>query len=213
MTARELSAIAKKVNCLLPDYTLKGSLLFKLTPEAILLGLCFDGSSRDSRLFRGNAFLLPLFVPTETIHFNYSKRITPKIGQWNADDPNLVDALTAAIRNEGIPFFDAVSTLKDAADFIRPMLVPNVSGYVNPHSQEALAYTLIKLNDVPGALAVLSQMQKTLTKSTVEWELAIAARARTVEQKLLESPATALAQLDTWKDQTIRQLKLENYRS
>ena len=211
MTAKELSAIGKNVSCLVPDYIVKGALLFRTTPDDILLGLNFYGSSRDGRVFRVHAFFLPLFVPTEMIHFNYGKRLGSGGGKWNADEPNLIDALTTSIRNEAIPFFNAVSTLQGVVEFIRPMVVPGVGGYINPHCQEALAYTLVKLNDVSGALAMLEQIQKTLSKSTIPWELAMKARAQLIEEKLLPKPEVALAQLEAWKDETISKLGLEKY--
>ena len=211
MTSKQFSAIARKVSHLLPDYVVKGALLFKTTPDAVLVGLNFDGSSRDPKLFRGNALFLPMFVPTEMVHSNYSKRISPKIGQWDADDPNLIDCLTKTVRSDAIPFLNAVSTLPGMADFMRTMVVPNVQGYVNPHCQEALAYTLVKLKDVGGAMAMLHQIQKNLSKPTAPWELALKARVQVIEEKLLPNPEAALTQLETWKVETICKLGLENY--
>lgn len=167
--------------------------MFKTTPDGVLLGLDFYGSSRDRNLFRGSALFLPMFVPTETVHLNYSKRISPKIGQWTTDDPNLIDRLAESIRAEAIPFLNAASTLQGVADFIQTMVIPSVNGCVNPHCQEALAYTLVKLNDVSGALAVLDQIQKALSKPTAPWELAMRARAQLIEEKLLPKPEVALA--------------------
>jgi hypothetical protein len=212
MTAKELSAIGKKLTHSLPDFAVSGPVIFKIEPEGILLGLHFGSSSRDGRILRLNAFLLPLFVPTETIHFNYGKRIGSGTGQWNGDDPNLIDGLTESIRIEAIPFFKTVSTLQGVVEFIRPMVVPNANGYVNPHSQEALAYTLVKLNDVDGAMAMLNQIQKSLSKSAVPWELDIRTRTQLIEEKLLPKPEAALAQLEAWKAETIGKLRLEKHR-
>jgi len=208
MTTRELSAIAKRLMQTLPESAVSGPVIFKIRPGGILMGLHLGSSSRDGRIFRLNAFVLPLFVPTETIHFNYGKRIGSATGQWSADDPNLIEHLTESIRREAIPFLNTVSTLQGVAEFIRPMVVPNVNGYVNPHSQEALAYTLVQLNDVDGAMSILSQIQKSLSKSAVPWELAIRTRAQVIEEKLLPKPEAALAQLEAWKVETMSKLGL-----
>lgn len=212
MTSKEFSAIGEKVSHLMPSYVVKGSLLFKVTPDALLLGVIFDGSSRDRKLFRVHAFFLPLFVPTDTIRLNYSRRISLGSGQWDADDPNLIDSLTRAIRMDAIPFLNAMSTLREVADFIRPMVIPDVDGYVSPYYQEALAYVLVKLNDFRGALAMLHQLQSNLYKPTAEWEFAMLSRARVVERNLTKNVCEVLKQFEVWESETLKNLKIKSVR-
>lgn len=209
MTSREFSVIGRKVNHLLPGYAVKGPLLFTITSDALLEGIIFDRSSRDRNLFRVHAFFLPLFVPTKEIRLNYSKTISPKSGQWDANDLNLIESLKAAIHMEAVPFLSATSTLRLAAAFIRPMTIPDADGYVSPYCQEALAYILIRLNDIAGALEILCQLQTNLNNPTAVWEVAMITRAKLMKDKILDNYHVALEQLELWKRDTLEKLRLD----
>jgi hypothetical protein len=157
-----------------------------------------------------NAFFLPLFVPTDVIHFNYGKRISSISGQWNADSPNLINDLIEAIRVEAIPFLQKVSTLTGALNYLKASVESNGQS-VNPHTLEALAYTLIESGEYPSAMKVLVEQKQLLEGATVPWMIELKARAQLIEERLSESPETALAQLEAWKEETKRKLKLDKY--
>jgi hypothetical protein len=210
MTSRELSSLSKVFKGDLPEFDIKGPMIFKITPGGILLGLYFGSSSRAAKLLRLDAFCLPLFVPTSVVHFNYGKRIVPEFGQWNADQPDLIERLAAAIRLNAVPFFNTVCTLEGVAKLIRSLTVPNANGYKNPHGQEALAYVLVKNGEITEALAILERIQTALNKSTISWELEIKARTMSFRDQLLQNPERALVQLKVWESETTGKLGLEN---
>jgi hypothetical protein len=210
MTSKEFSAIGKQLKGHLPGFTIRGPLIFKCSPQEILLGLHFGRSSFDAKQFHLSAFFLPLFVPTDTIHFTFGNRILNESRPWKSGDPSLIAALTNVICMEAMPLFNRVSTMHGAVEFLRAMIVPNGRGYVNPRCQEALAYTLVKLGNIEEALATLEEMQNMLATSTVTWELQIKARGQMLREALARNPEAAIAQLEAWKDETTCKLELGN---
>lgn len=207
MTSRQLSIIAKKVLHILPEFAVKGPLIFKITSEEIFLGLHFGGSSRDGRIFRMNAFFLPLFVLTDTIHFNYGIRISSGSGQWNADNPNLIGELVGSIGSQARPFLDSVSTLDGALKYLRAQVEAN-AGHVNPHTLEALTCTLIKAGHFPAALKTVAEQKRLLENATVPWMDELRKRAVLIEEKILQGSEVALQQLDAWRAETIHKLSM-----
>lgn len=210
MTNRELSAIAMKVAHDLPGFKVYGSLIFTVTPQDVLLGLQFGGSSRDGRNFRLNAFFLPLYVLTDVIHFNYGKRINCIAGQWNADNPSLLGELDEAVKSEGVPFLNKVSTLPGVFDFLNAQIESN-GERINPHTLEALACTFVKDMQYSTALRILNEQRQLLANATIHWMLDLRSRAQSMETILIEKPAMGLTQLNIWKAETIRNLGLDKY--
>jgi hypothetical protein len=74
---------------------------------------------------------------------------------------------------------------------------------------EALAYTLVKCGDYSAALDALSELSQSLENETTPWIVAQRNRALLIEEKLLPKPETALDQLESWKAESVRNLKLE----
>jgi hypothetical protein len=211
MKTKEFTRIGKQLLPHLSGFVIEKDLIFKSPIGDFLYAINFHGSDRNKTRFYTYVFVLPLYVPTEVIHFNYGERLMNAKSQWDADDPYLIESLIETIQKEAIPFFNKISMLQGVVEYIQPMVIPNSMGYINPHSQEALAYTLLKKNDIDDALNVLNQIQETLSASTLSWELKIKDRALLLRDKLMESPETALQQLETWKTETIRNLGLEKY--
>lgn len=184
--------------------------VFATPIQDILRGVWFEGSS-DANIFYFSVFCLPLFVPRDGIDLTHGKRLRGNGRErWSADDPNLIEKLTEAIRNDAIPFLNSVSTLAQ----IRHYLKSNVDSdrpRVNTYILEALGYTLIKCGDYPSALKALAELKQRLEKSATLGGLAQKARAQLIEEKLLQSPETALTQLEAWKSETKSKLKLEKY--
>ena len=117
-----------------------------------------------------------------------------------------------AVRFNAVPFLNTVCTLEGVAKLIRSLTVPNAVGYTNPHGQEALAYVLVKVGAIGESLAVLEQTQKTLSGSTIPWELEIKARMSSFHDQLALDSEKALVQLKVWESDSISKLGLEKYR-
>jgi hypothetical protein len=211
MKHQEFAAMGKKLLPDLPGFVVKGPMILKAPIGDILYALHFDGSDFDARAFYIEAFFMPFFAPTEFIYFTFGKRLGGEHGRWNADSPTITSELSKTVRAEAVPFFESNSTISGIVEFLRSQVIPNARGLVNPHCQEALAYTLAKMGNSAAALVVIDRMHEMLSKSSVGWELEIKARSQLMREKLLQGPEAAQAQLGVWKDETIRRLKLENY--
>lgn len=74
-----------------------------------------------------------------------------------------------------------------------------------------ITYTLIKGGDYSTALESLAELERMLEGNTVPWVVKQRNRAQLIAGKLLQSPETALAQLEIWKTETIGKLGLEKY--
>lgn len=86
----------------LPGFAARKNLIFIVPVGDNLRGLSFQGSA-DAKWFYFSVFFLPLFVPTDTVHGTFGRRIG-KATNWNSDNPSLVQDLGRVIQCEAIPF-------------------------------------------------------------------------------------------------------------
>lgn len=193
----------------MPGFVMEKKVMFQAPVEDFLRGLYFE-SSADADRFYLSVFFMPLFVPDDSVHGTFGKRIG-RDSNWNANNPNLLADLTAAIQNEALPFLDNVATLTEVVNYLRTN-IDRGRPRVNSHVLEAYAYTLIKSGDYSSALESLAELKERLAASTIPWVMEQRNRAELVEGKLLQNPAAALAQLDAWTAETIGKLGLEKYR-
>jgi hypothetical protein len=208
MTTKQAAKIAKEFLPDLPSFVAEGRMVFKSPVDDFLRALYFENTS-DANYFHFHVFLMPLLVPHEHISFSYGDRIGNALN-WRLDNPNLLADLRAAIHGEAIPFLNKVSTVAGVIDYLRADIEIDRQR-VNPHTLEALAYTLIKSGDYSFALKALEEIKQRFSKSTTSWVLELVVRAEMMEEKLLPKPEVALAQLEAWKSETVSKLGLEKY--
>lgn len=155
--------------------------------------------------------LLSLFVPRDCISFIHGKRIGNAIN-WTIENPDLIQNLREVIESQAIPFFESVSTFPGILACVKKDVESDWPRY-NSHHLEELAYLYIKDQEYPAALESLGRLQRDLENETTPWIVNQRNRAQLIEAKLLESPESALKQLEEWKKQTIIRLGLEKYTS
>lgn len=87
----------------LPEFRRAGRGFF-LESEWVAVGLSMD-ESRQKEQFYLEAFLMPLFVPAETVYFNYGHRLRDRDGRqtWSAFDGDLVSLTVDALRDLRTP--------------------------------------------------------------------------------------------------------------
>lgn len=210
MKIREFIVIEKKLLPHLPGFAMKGTLLFIPPVDDFLRGIEFD-VHRDGH-FYVHVFYMPLFVPQKGIHFTHVFfRLRRKNGGvWYADDPNLLEDLLEAIRNDALPYLDSISTLRGVLEFRRSDIMSDWPR-VNSHCLEEFAYLLIKNGEYSAALQTFENWKKIRAEDDRPWVLEQRNRAQLIEDKLRQSPEAALAQLEEWKAGTIAKLRLEKY--
>lgn len=211
MRTKDFVALEKRLLPKLPNFTIKGPLLFIVPLGHTLRGFHFDGSSFDKESFYVEAFFMPLYLPSEHLHLNFGRRLRGSGGGgWSTATPGFELVLEAQVRKE-VPFLAGLKTARDVANALKPFAEGS-----NPHSHEALAYTLVQADEIRAAvsaidtlLGLIESIKRVNPKLT--WELEIAERAQLVKTKLTQNPDDARAQLAAWESETIRNLRLENY--
>ncbi len=206
MTNKEFAAITRALQPCLQDFVVKVPLVFIPPARPILRGLCFDRSD-DKRYFYLEAFVLPLFVPTEDIYFNFGDRVRNRVGsgRWNADEPNLLQELETAVVDQALPYlreFEAPRDLVKLSEF--------GEAEETLHETEAIAYALAFDRKAAASIATLDRLLSKLDR-TSHWQEAMAKRAELLRADLLDDPAKAQRRLAAWEAETIRNLKLEEF--
>jgi len=205
MTTKQAEKITKELLPDLPGFVIGKKMALKSPVDDFLQAIFFENTS-DANRFHFHVFFMPLLVPDDYISLSCGKRIGSALN-WRLDNPNLLADLRAAVRSEAIPFLNKVSTVAGVIDYLRADIEVDRQR-VNPHTLEALAYTLIKSGDYSSALKALEELKQRFSKSTTSWVLELVARAEMIEAKLLPKPEAALAQLEAWRAETIRKLGL-----
>ena len=201
MTNKEFQRIGESLIRDIPGFAAKGPLLFVRPIEHALRGVCFDRSI-DARRFFAQVFVLPLFVPTKHIGFNFGWRLGGGAWSWDADDPNLIDELGLALRREALPFLATVNTVSDI-----PPAAVSLRKSGDPHVRQAIAYSLARAGDIPAAVEALDALVRSLNRESA-WQRDMAERAHGLAVQLLSDPAAAQRRMDAWEAETAQHLAL-----
>lgn len=206
MKNKDFAALAKRLLPILPEFAVKGPMAAKLPLESVLRGIYFEGSSFDTNSFYVWVFLLPLFVPASNVSFNLGMRLrTPGGGdRWSTDMPNLIADLSAVVEREALPFLSGINAPKDLAEAAGKFQAVN-----DPYVQQAIAYAWARDGDIKRAVDQLDKL-KNLLDIKVPWQRVMSDRAEELKAKLLDEPAKAKVQLETWEAETIKCLGLAN---
>jgi len=189
----------------LPGFACKGWLLYAHPVSHILRGFCCDGSSFDPSIFTVTVFVLPLYVPTTHLHFNMGNRLKDERGcdkWWNIQEPDLAKKLLNSIQREGLPFLDGV---RQPSQMVA--LVERLPGNTNPHSLEAIAYSLAMADDYVAAETALDRLVKALDVK-IGWQAEMMERAKQLGEKLNTDPQGVKQLLTEWEQATVRSLGL-----
>jgi hypothetical protein len=209
MNTRDFMKLEKHILQLFPGFTVKGRLFFIAHVEHTLRGFHFEPSAFAKKNFYVNVFFLPLYVPTEHLHFTFGHRVGLN-KRWNADQTGLEDTLASAMLKE-VPFLTSLKTAKDVANALKPLTKGS-----NPHCYEAFAYALAQAGEFRAAVDAIDTLLRLIdslkrANPEVTWELEIAERAQSFKAKLVANPLDANAQLAAWESETVRNLGLERF--
>jgi len=205
MKKRQFEALCKMLLPDLPGFTCKGWLLYAVPLGHVLRGFCCDDSGFDPKKFTVWAFFLPLYVPRQYLSFNMGFRLKDVRGcdrWWKIDDPRLGEELLACIQQQGLPFLEAVKQPCDVVTAIQRLGIDS-----NVYNLEAMAYSLVMIDDVVAAQQALERLTKLLDTS-VPWQAEMKTRAMELARKLDIDPQEARRQLAEWEQATVKNLGL-----
>jgi hypothetical protein len=205
MKKKQFESLCGEILSNLPGFSCKGWLLHAVPLDHILRGFCCDGSSFDPSIFTVTVFVLPLYVPTTHLHFNMGKRLKDERGcdkWWNIGEADLSSKLLSSVQHDGLPFLCGV---RSPSEIIA--VVQRLPGSSNPHSLEAIAYSLAMAGEYFAAQLALERLVKALDVK-ISWQLEMAERAKLLAEKLNADPEAGKLLLATWELETINALAL-----
>lgn len=211
MRTKDFVALEKRLLPKLENFTINGPLLFIVPIGHTLRGFHFEGSSFDKHSFYVDAFFMPLYVPSQHVHFTFGHRVRDGGGdRWNTERAAFEAALEAAVQKE-VPFLASLNTALDVATALKPLARRS-----NPHCHEAFAYALVQAGEIRAALDAIDTLLRLVeslkrVNPKLTWELEIAERAQLLKTKLTTNPKDASAQLAAWESETIRNLGLDTF--
>ena len=182
--------------------------MFVCPLDHTLRGFHFEPSAFGKEAFYVAAFFMPLYIPTQTPHFTFGRRLNRREG-WSVTQPDLDKALRSEMEKE-VPFLTGLKTLDDVVKALQPFTKPDRAGYVNPHCYEALAYSLVRAGQPEAAAAVIDKLLES-RNSEVDWEQEIRARARLIRDNLPARLEEADRQLNIWETETVHNLALDAF--
>lgn len=206
MKRAQFVALEKKLLPALPDFTIKGPLVFVSPAQSVLRGINFEGSSFDQESFSVSFFVMPLCVPTEHLYFNFGNRLRNKRGgdRWNKKMPNLVEELCTALTAQAVPFLSRAKTLVDFAEMAGSFSLGN------PHTPMAKGFALARAGHGNKAIHILDQLL-TQIDPNVAWQRTIADLSKQLRATLIADPGAAQQQLQAWENETVHNLGLEKF--
>lgn len=173
----------------------------------VLRGFHFEGSAFDADSFRLNWFFMPVFIPTDVLHFSLGGRIRRKSGSdgWNRNIPNHGVELNEAVQTGPLPILLRVESVQGAIEVLQERL--DGSGGKAGSTREALAYCLAFKGRYDPATEHLKQIAASLDRS-ITWQRKKAERAELLMAKIAQGPEAVQAQLSEWRSQTVHNLGL-----
>ncbi|TRC79138.1 hypothetical protein FJV80_23795 [Mesorhizobium sp. WSM4310] len=204
MNERGFTSIIKKILPQLRGYKIYNGLVYKSPVDDLLMAITYNSSSNDKNSFYIQYFFIPLFVPTESLHFAFGDRAVPRPGVtgWYYDMPNLTEEIRLSLLAQALPFLNNIKSPGDAARTLKSR------SQDNPHIRRAIAFCAAREGNVDEAVRELDQLISSV-KIRTNWELEIKETAILLREKLIVGIIEANDQLNSWRSKTIENLKLE----
>ena len=99
MRTKDFVMLEKRFLHNLPNFIIKGPLLFIAPIEHTLKGFHFDGSNFDKKSFYVNVFFMPLYKPSQHIYLTFGRRLGDGGGdRWSTDEVGFETRLEAAMQ-------------------------------------------------------------------------------------------------------------------
>jgi len=210
MKKKECEQLGKKLQIELPGFTVRGWMMFMEPIGHILRAIVFDTSQWTADQFYVHVIAQPLFVPTENLVLSLGWRLGGGCHSWDRRSPNLLKDLANALQREAMPFLTRIKSPVDIAQTARIIGVKS-PGEGGPYIQEAIAYGFAYEGDTAQAIRWLDAMEPSLDVH-VGWQRETARRTQLLKHKLLADPLDARQQLETWENETVKHLGLEQFR-
>lgn len=173
-------------------------LIYKFPYNDILSGFYLEKVKSNYYLWK---FSMPIYVPTETINFTFSYRLSKDDGThiFDFSDATTIDKIIKIIVNEE---GSLITDIKSFYDFFYKKENTNI------HIQEALAYSLLFF-DSSKAIGMLENLIEELgiDKNIMPWEQDILKRAKNLAEEI--SIGNGLKKLEEYKQISIKNIGID----
>ena len=222
MKGRQIERLARKLLLpVLPEFAVRGSLVYRRPVGELLYALSFDTPSFTSSRIFVEAFVQPLFVPVDGLWFTFGDRLgeTRRDEWWDVDEENPDPAFAAiaeVVRRDALPFFSQLDGLDGFCEVIprwasaRRKKLKSLQSVDDPVVLEALGYAELLRGRKDEALQLLTAA---VDSEQEDGQYADAERLANLQHTLDLVQRLGLeagqAQLAEWRAQTIRNLKID----
>ena len=197
----------------LPEFRVKGSLLYVEPVEQLLRGFGFESSGFDRTAIYVWMFVQPLYVRAPDIVLTFGERLGGGAKTWHpvaGQEEEVMGDILREIRRKGLPFLDQIRT---PADLARVASAKAQKAPDNTHVLEVEAYSLVlagRYRDARTVLERIEQLARSLLTANPRalWIEEVGTRARLLRETLARSPDEAIALLDQWRLEMLTKLGL-----
>ena len=198
MKGREWERIARReiLPALGEGWAVKGSLIYRVPVEHILLGVQADTVYEATRLFL-ESVVMPLYRPKSWLAYFVPNRLDAIDVVGGQLPRGAVDVFVRAV-----PFFESHATPS-------LLLADNSWKWDDAVPLEVEAYSLLLAGQVPAARAVLARVAAHDPDPELPFESEVVRRAQQMLALLEVDAARAVDQLIEWEDETLANLRLQ----
>jgi hypothetical protein len=122
-------------------------------------------------------------------------------------DPSMVRDLSAALKQEALPFLSRIKLPQDVAGAAAAL-----EKFGDPYVQQAIAYAVARGGDSRRATGALTHFLGTLkANSEYPWQREMRQRAEDLKSEFRDNPSLACQRFDSWQIETTKLLGLEEF--
>lgn len=201
----------------IPEFKIKGHLLYHKDIQYLLSGFYFESSAFSSTSFTIEVFVQPLYIPDDTIVLTFGNRLGNIAKQreiwWEyneSSEEDISNEVLSLMMNSGIPYLEERRTLEKFSNHYK-----NLDPNANKHMVEAICYALVLINDYQQAEKRLLSLERVLAQDIlkypgISWIKDIQFRVQLILGYLKNREYEgAKQQLSEWRELTLLNLGLE----
>jgi hypothetical protein len=195
----------------LDGFAVAGRMIHCIPTKSLLRAFFLDQTSSpfDLQLY---CFVLPLYVPTDHVHFNFGLHLSdPLRGNQGWDFSPVrrttsATTLTHVVRHATESFLDGIQTPLAFAQYCEKAIL---SRRDDPHARLGAAFSWILAGEPARALKELTRLQLPSADEQYSWRIEVSRTAAQVESVLVnEGLSGAQAQLEAWVSASKSALRL-----
>lgn len=213
MTGKRLAALfGRYLKAHLPGMEQRGSLIYRRPVADLLCGCHVESSGFSGDRFVLHAFVQPLYVPAQSVVLSFGRRLGGRGERWfNLSDEAEAQAMAEVLRLIRSDVLPLCARFREPADFAR-YGGELVSNRRDPHFVEAVAYSYALAGEYAQARDHLMRLLIHLQNrgDLLPYEREMIRRNQQLDARLRERPDEALADLRTWRDQTLQAIGLRD---